>query len=50
VTDRQVSNGIETNARAEGISFAAAGDRLRVQMQTRPPSDAIVVAKRRLRT
>jgi hypothetical protein len=35
----QVSNCIETNARAEGISFAAAGDRLRVQMQTHPPPD-----------
>jgi hypothetical protein len=35
----QVSNCVETKARAEGISFAAPGDQLRVQMQTHPPPD-----------
>jgi hypothetical protein len=35
----QVSNCIETKARANGISFAAARDQLRVQMQTHPPPD-----------
>jgi hypothetical protein len=35
----QVSNCIETKARANGISFAAARDQLRVQMQTHPPRD-----------
>jgi len=36
----QVSNCIEMKARANGISFAAASDQLRVQMQTHPPPDA----------
>jgi len=36
----QVSSCIEMKARANGISFAAASDQLRVQMQTHPPPDA----------
>lgn len=35
----QVSNCIENKARATGISFAAARDQLRVQMQTHLPPD-----------